>query len=153
MLRHPSSGRDRAALTGRDGFTLMETLVALAVLAVVMVPIERGIVGARSALLRAESRMTAGAVARTLLNQPIAADALKGSILRGISDDHAWTLTVEPLTLPFETETKAKTDAETNPTDPPAWKAIRLTIRVDAAPGRPVEVETVRLVAADKEKQ
>lgn len=56
------------------GFTLIEALVAFLVLAIVMVVLQRGVVGSVDAAMRARQRIDAGLVAQTLLSSPTVAE-------------------------------------------------------------------------------
>lgn len=85
----------------RDGFTLVETLVALAVVAAVAVALQRGVVSARSALARAEALLEAEAVARDVLENRLDALAPGVGIRRGDDRGLVVTVTSEALDLPL----------------------------------------------------
>ncbi|GLK53994.1 prepilin-type N-terminal cleavage/methylation domain-containing protein [Methylopila capsulata] len=83
----------------REGFTLVETLVALAVVAVVGVALQRGVVSARFALARAEALLEAEAVARDVLENRLDALAPGVGTLRGDDRGLVVTVTSEALDL------------------------------------------------------
>lgn len=92
----------RTATGGRrEGFTLVETLVALAVVAAVAVALQRGVVSARFALARAEALLEAEAVARDVLENRL--DALAPAVGTRRGDDRGLVVTVtsEALDLPL----------------------------------------------------
>lgn len=138
-VRWRCGGRpDRATGSrGQAGFTLVEVLVALAVLAAVTVVIQRGVVAATGSVARAADLASAERVARTLLATPLG--PLDGSGTRaGALAGHQWSMSLEPMPA-------AAVDAEGEAL---RWQPVRVRLVVSAGAARPVEVETVRIVRA-----
>ncbi|WP_062206099.1 prepilin-type N-terminal cleavage/methylation domain-containing protein [Aureimonas sp. AU12] len=77
------------------GFTLIEALVAFLVLAIVMVVLQRGVVGSVDAAMRARQRIDAGLVAQTLLSSPTVAEL--GQATSGRMNGHDWTARFEDV--------------------------------------------------------
>ena len=69
-------GRRAGRFSGKDGFTLIEVLVAFAVLAMITVVIQRGIVSATDVAVRAADRLQAAIVARSLMTVPLGSGAM-----------------------------------------------------------------------------
>ena len=155
-------------LRGRDGFTLVEALAAFAILALLTVVVQRVFVSAKTSSVRADERIGAEWVARTLLTQPLGPERAPSGSQSGVLDGYRWTMTLEPLDLPgpaLEAQTPRAGPSQSNPGAPPSraassnpekaapdparWRPHRVTIQVGEAPGRRLEVETVRLVAVD----
>lgn len=131
-----------ARLRGRDGFTLVEALAAMAILGMLTVVVQRGLVMARTGIARSSERIAAEWVARSLLAEPLGAQAARAGSRGGTAGGMPWTVTIEPLDLPqAAAATGDKGDA-------PKWRPMRVTVRVEG-PGRALSVETVRLARVD----
>ena len=98
----PQPGRRaaRSRLRGRDGFTLVEVLAAFAILAMLTVFVQRGVVMAKMGLVRADARIAAERVAETLLAEPFGQDPSARGSRSGVADGLRWTVRVEPLDMP-----------------------------------------------------
>lgn len=139
----------------RDGFTLIETLVALTVVALVSVALQRGFVAARLALARAESLFAGETVARSILETRLDELAPGPGVRRGTTDGLAWTVTSDPLDLPFASAAPRPAAAGVagpaaadgpKPARPKAvWVPLRVTIEVAAGDGPKLVVETIHL--------
>lgn len=125
----------------RDGFTLIEVLVAFTVLAIVTLAIQRGVMAATSSTARADNRLGAEIVARTLLTAPLGAGRDAASPRSGTMDGFDWTLRFEPVQLPM---------AAIHITDgkPPAWMPLKMIITVSSKSRQELKIETIRLVGA-----
>jgi len=123
------------------GFTIIEVLIALAIVAVSIVAIgsvmATNVRGVRSleqhvALMQAtRTVMTAGIPTRTKLGP----GALSGRI-----DDYRWTIDVEPLGGDWEV-----------PGADVAWVPELVKVRVRAPGGGAIDLETVRLMARPRQ--
>jgi prepilin-type N-terminal cleavage/methylation domain-containing protein len=152
---------------GRDGFTLIETLVALVVLAAVMLVAQRGIVAARLGLDRARSTIAAEAVARSIVETELDRLAPAPGVREGETDGIAWRVTAEPVAIPLPpappppaNRTMSREGAPAGQAggrdagDDPAgasegpaqrWRTLRVTVTVANGRGRPLTVETIHL--------
>jgi prepilin-type N-terminal cleavage/methylation domain-containing protein len=170
MSRDRSRVTRRGRRAGAEGFTLIEVLVATAVVAAVSVALQRGFVSTRQALARAEAVTAAEVVARDILENRLAELAPGVGTLRGEDRGLAYAVTSEPLDLPFaasppEPPRRAaaaarpapptpgpRPDAAEPDDDPPdhagRWTPLRVTIRVQPASGPPLVVETVQVAPA-----
>lgn len=164
---------------GRDGFTLVEVLVAFAVLGVFMVALQRGLVVSRTGSMATVGTTQAQQVARTLLESPVPRELENPGRMTGRLGGHDWTMVTEAIPLPLpEPPTKdgdskrpdgrqgaaqadrgpgGSNDGEQNESeeeDKPEqlWRPLRLTISVRADPRRMLTVETVRLVRMQQER-
>lgn len=93
FVHHLRPGRAVASA----GFTLIEALVAFVVLALLMIVLQRGAVGALDTALRARDRIEAGRVAQSLLASRALAEA--GQPASGLANDRNWTVRFEPVPL------------------------------------------------------
>ncbi len=89
----PSAGRDA-------GFTLLEALVAVLVLAVLVGIVPRSLVAARSNIEDSKDRLAAALVAETVLNEALASQALKPGIIGGEVDGRRWTAALQTVDAP-----------------------------------------------------
>lgn len=88
-----SAARLRREPTG--GFTLLEMLVAVAILSVLVGLIPRSFVYARAIINRSESWTEARLVAEAVLNGELAGGALRPGTRRGEMDGRAWVATLK----------------------------------------------------------
>ena len=141
----PRSARSRPSsrLGGRDGFTLIEALAAFAILAMLTLAVQRGLVSAKTALLRADQRIAAERVAASLLAQPIGRPAARGATRSGTTDGYRWTMRFEPLDLGVASAAQPAAEKAAQ------WQPWRVIIQVAAPPGRMLELETVRLAQVE----
>jgi prepilin-type N-terminal cleavage/methylation domain-containing protein len=79
-----------------EGFTLLEMLVAVAILAVLVSLIPRSFVYARAIINRSESWTGARLVAEAVLNGELASGNLRPGSRRGEMDGHSWVATLKP---------------------------------------------------------
>lgn len=82
---------------GEDGFTLIEALVAFVILSLVMLVLQRGVVGSVDASVRARDRQEAGLIARTLLSS--ATIAQTGRAASGRMNGYEWRVRFESVGL------------------------------------------------------
>lgn len=131
----------RAKLCGQDGFTLVEVLVAFTVLALLTIAVQRGVMTAVVGTDRANGRIGAELVARTLMTAPLSSGPDADRPQSGQMNGYAWRLRFEPVELPFST-------SMTSNGRPPEWVPLRMVINVanDRRGQGMVTTETVRLV-------
>ena len=122
---------------GRDGFTLIEALVAFVILALITIAVQQAVSTAIAGISRAGDRVDQEAVARTLLTSPLTAGDISAGRSTGTLNGLTWSRTLSPLGQATAGSTGS------------GWVAMRMTVAVGSAtrPGT-VSVETVRLVRA-----
>ncbi|WP_232630719.1 prepilin-type N-terminal cleavage/methylation domain-containing protein [Methylobacterium sp. Leaf118] len=138
-----TAGRTRA----RDGFTLIEALVAFAVVAAISLVVQRGLIQSRVGWAAIEDRSAAERLARSLLAEPLTPAAVAAGAREGVTDGRRWRIALESLDLPLPA-LPGEPGAEAAPPaqeEGPRWRPLRVRIAVTTVRGRPVEVETVRL--------
>lgn len=114
------------------GFTLLEMLAAVAVLAALVAVIPRSFVQARANFDRSQDWLHARLVAETLLNEELAGPALKAGTRSGTLEGRRWRITLEP-------------DPSLTPRDNQSGLVLLdVTVRVAMA-GSDLEVSTVRI--------
>lgn len=126
-----SSSRDRGA--GRCGFTLLEALVALALVSAFFATLAPFLFHARRIMDNAEKRVAADILLRTLLNAPFdrshLADTARGGVFNGLR----WRVVASPFAI----------DAPSGAAH--SWTAYRIVASVSAGPGLTMAAETIRL--------
>jgi prepilin-type N-terminal cleavage/methylation domain-containing protein len=158
------------ARDGRDGFTLIETLVAMTVLSLLAAVLLHGAVGLRSGVATAEQRQQASLAAQSVMDRMLSDRALKNGSYKGNANGFAWSLRAAAVDLAGQLPTARKKQdvsvANTSPSAPatgtipsptnvnpsqqaekPKWATQRLVLRLETG-GRPLELETIRLVSA-----
>lgn len=140
----------------RAGFTLLEVLVALTVMATLMGVLYRSVVVTRTGALTFADRAGQVAVARGLLAEFVARRDLRDGDYRGERDGRSWTLSARPLDLSHQLPTAPPPSAAQGQAalvaagalrsddGAPRWAPQRLVLRVGTAP-RVLELEAVRL--------
>lgn len=136
------------------GFTLIEALAAFAIVAVLSLVVQRGVVQSRSGLAAVEDRQAAERVARSLLAEPVRASDVGRGGRTGTLDGYRYTIRLAALELPLP---EAERDAgggcppsagACDRADPAAslrWLPMRQDIEVLTRRGTAVTVETIRL--------
>lgn len=118
----------------RRGFTLLEALVALALVAAFFATLGPFLFHARRIMDNAEKRVAAHILLRTLLNAPFdrfhLANAARGGYFSGLR----WHIAA----LPYATDVKRSGAA-------PSWTAYRIVASVSSGPGQIITAETIRL--------
>ena len=125
------SGRDKRS--GRQaGFTLLEALVALALVLAFASVIGPHLSQARRIMTNAEGRVAAQVLLRSLLNAPIDRSSLAGASREGETSGLRWRIDTEPA-------------AALRAQDQANWSAFRVAASVTWAPGQMIMAETIRL--------
>jgi prepilin-type N-terminal cleavage/methylation domain-containing protein len=130
--RAASQSKHASVTARRAGFTLLEALVALALVLAFAAALAPHLFHARRIVGGAEGRLAAQVLLRTLLDAPFDRAALVNATREGSAGGLRWRLTTLPL-------------AGGAPTDHPAWMPVRLVASVTWAPGQMISAETVRL--------
>jgi prepilin-type N-terminal cleavage/methylation domain-containing protein len=138
----------------RAGFTLIEALVALAVIAAFAGALGPHLFSARRILTSGNGRVTADLLLRSLIQAPFDRNQEAG-VREGVSNGLRWRIVVEPIFLdtpifddpePAEDPKDAK-DAK-DAKNAPKWAAYRVNVRVLWGEGQAVAAETIRLAKA-----
>lgn len=125
--------------TDRDGFTMIEVLVAFVVLAIGTLAVQRGIVASATGTAKAEERLGAELVARSLMTAPLGVGPSALQPRSGTMNGYRWTLHFSDVELPF---------AAVNARDgkPVRWVPFRMVVSVSQPHGIDLTIETIRLV-------
>jgi prepilin-type N-terminal cleavage/methylation domain-containing protein len=114
------------------GFTLLEALVALAVLLIFASAVGPHLSQARRIMANAEGRVAAQVLLRSLLNGPFDRSSLSRASQEGETGGLHWRIDTEPAT------------AVRKP-DQLNWPAFRVIASVTWGPGQVIKAETIRL--------
>ena len=137
-MRSVSTGTPAASQSGRDdrcrqaGFTLLEALVALAVLLVFASAVGPHLSQARRIMANAGGRVAAQVLLRSLLNAPFDRSMSARASQEGETGGLHWRIDTAPM-------------AAVSAQDKPNWSAFRVVASVTWAPGQAIVAETIRL--------
>jgi len=130
------------------GFTLLEALVALALILAFAATLGPYLFHARRVMAGADRRIAAQVLLRSLLEAPLNRSALadasrKGETTAGLQ----WWITAAPILIgPVATPPRQKTlEKGQNESERPSWVPFRVIASVSWAPGQSISAETVRL--------
>jgi general secretion pathway protein I len=131
-----------------EGFTLIEVLVALAVLAVVLGAIGSVVGTTVNSIRSVDRRLPLLETAQNLLAALPDRDALQPGTQTGGSGEYRWRIDVVPLAVSPPAPPPATASllgAQQAAPPPPKWQPYAITVRVQASEGPPVRLDTVRL--------
>ena len=138
-MKFVSTGTLVASRSGRDdrsdrraGFTLLEALVALALVLAFASAVGPHLSQARRIMANAEGRVAAQVLLRSLLNAPFDRSSLARAPWEGETSGLRWRIDTEPVAA-------ARTRDRAN------WSAFRVVASVTWAPGQVMMAETIRL--------
>jgi general secretion pathway protein I len=140
---------------GSAGFTLIEVLVAIAVLAVVLGAIGAVVGNTVRTIRSVDRRLPLLETAQSLIAALPAREALQPGIQSGTSGDFRWRIDavlLNPdavlLNLKVPDKAAAATGAPPAAGAPPKvnWVPLAITVRVQGSEGPPVRLDTVRLI-------
>lgn len=144
----------------RAGFTLIEALVALALLLAFVSVIGPHLFHARRIADQVDGRIAAQVLLRAILDAPFDRFALANGPREGQTGGIRWSLSAEPMfidaVLPREREAAQAMTTSKEPAKEPAdtaaakrrqWTAFRLVAKASWAPGQMVSAESLRLGA------
>ncbi|MFP5075829.1 prepilin-type N-terminal cleavage/methylation domain-containing protein [Rhizobium sp. YIM 134829] len=133
----PMTPKPGGRLAGRDGFTLIEVLVAFLVLAATMIALQKAVSTSVQMSARVDERMRAQHVAESLMTAPLGAGAIGEQ--SGTLDGLRWTIALRRLDLPFPTAVAMDGTR-------PKYRPVRVLIAVSLPSGGALRVEVVRLL-------
>ena len=120
---------------GDAGFTLIEVLVAVAVLAVVLGAIGAVVGNTVRAIRSVDRRLPLLETAQSLIAALPARDALQPGTQTGTSGEYRWRIDAVLLNRNVPDDAKAA-----------KWMPLAITVRVQGSEGPPVRLDTVRLI-------
>jgi prepilin-type N-terminal cleavage/methylation domain-containing protein len=119
---------------GRAGFTLLEALVALALVLAFAGAVGPQLSQARRIMAHAEGRVAAQVLLRSLLDAPFDRSALASTSREGKAGRLRWRIVTEPAAV-----------AVAGTADRPNWSAFRVIASVAWASDQVITAETIRL--------
>ena len=128
------SRRSKSCSDGERGFTLIEALVALAIIAAVLVPIGTVIGTSVQATRTIDQRLALSGAAETVLAGLPPRNALKPGRQTGTLAGHRWRIDVAPI------------NAATADAPPSRFVPLAVNMRMQGPGGAQIQVTTVRLV-------
>jgi general secretion pathway protein I len=120
---------------GTGGFTLIEVLVAIAVLAVVLGAIGAVVGNTVRTIRSVDRRLPLLETAQSLIASLPTRDALQPGTQSGTSGEFRWRIDAVLLNRNVPDDAKAA-----------KWMPLSITVRVQGSEGPPVRLDTVRLI-------
>ena len=148
MAASPPMSTDLA--NARGGFTLIEALVAMALLLAFLSVLVPHLFYARRIVEHLDDRIAAQALLRTLLDAPVDRSALGNGVRDGETDGLRWSVSAEPMFVDAMVPHVApplpatRNSGEAAP-KPRRWRAFRLVATVSWRSGHVVSAETLKL--------
>src|SRR3984893_18080421 len=130
------------------GFTLLEALVALALILAFAATLGPYLFHARRVMAGVDRRIAAQVLLRSLLEAPLNRSALADASPKGESAGLQWWITAAPILIgPVAPPPRQKMSLEKNKSTPerPNWTPFRVIASVSWGPGQSISAETVRL--------
>ena len=132
-----ASRSSRSDSDRRRGFTLLEALVALALILAFASVVGPYLYQSRQIMANAERRVAAQVLLRTLLDAPFDRRQLADAAREGDVDGLHWRIRAEPVAV------------DTGVREPAVWKAVRVVASVASGRGQVITAETVRLAKSE----
>ena len=132
------------------GFTLLEALVALALILAFAAVLGPYLFHARRIMAGVDRRIAAQVLLRSLLEAPLNRSALAGASRKGETAGLQWWITAAPILIgpvappPRQKMSLEKGQNESTP-ERPNWTPFRVIASVSWGPGQSISAETVRL--------
>jgi prepilin-type N-terminal cleavage/methylation domain-containing protein len=130
-LRSSSTSADR-----KRGFTLLEALVALALILAFASVLGPYLFQSRQIMANAEGRVAAQVLLRSLLDAPFDRSQLAKASREGETGGLHWNIAAEPIAIDTGRER-------------PVWTAVRVVASVSSGAGQTISAETVRLAKTE----
>jgi prepilin-type N-terminal cleavage/methylation domain-containing protein len=131
VLRSSSTSADR-----KQGFTLLEALVALALILAFASVLGPYLFQSRQIMANAEGRVAAQVLLRSLLDAPFDRSQLAKASREGETGGLHWNIAAEPIAIDTGRER-------------PVWTAVRIVASVSSGAGQTISAETVRLAKTE----
>jgi general secretion pathway protein I len=133
---------------GAAGFTLIEVLVAIAVLAVVLGAIGAVVGNTVRTIRSVDRRLPLLETAQSLIASLPARNALQPGTQSGTSGEFRWRIDAVLLNsnVPDNNAAAALSAAATGAPPKVSWMPLAITVRVQGSEGPPVRLDTVRLI-------
>ena len=132
---------------GTAGFTLIEVLVAIAVLAVVLGAIGAVVGNTVRTIRSVDRRLPLLETAQSLIASLPTRDALQPGTQSGTSGDFRWRIDAVLLNRNVpDNAAAALSSAATGAPPKVSWVPLAITVRVQGSEGPPVRLDTVRLI-------
>ena len=132
---------------GNAGFTLIEVLVAIAVLAVVLGAIGAVVGNTVRTIRSVDRRLPLLETAQSLIASLPTRDALQPGTQSGTSGDFRWRIDAILLNSNVpDNAAAALSSAATGAPPKVSWVPLAITVRVQGSEGPPVRLDTVRLI-------
>jgi prepilin-type N-terminal cleavage/methylation domain-containing protein len=134
----------------RQGFTLIEALVALALVLAFAVTLGPFLLQARRIMAHADGRVAAQILLRSLLDTRSDPASLANAAQEGRTEGLRWRVSAQPIEIDALASDPAPTlDQATRKKPEPGWTAYRVTASVSWAPGQVLDAETLRVGKAE----
>jgi general secretion pathway protein I len=140
---------EAAAPRGEHGFTLIEVLVAIAVLAVVLGAIGAVVGNTVRSIRSVDRRLPLLETAQSLIASLPAREALQPGTQTGASGEFRWRIDAVLLNPTAPTDrlaAAAASDAAASDKTKVTWVPLAITVRVQGSEGPPLRLDTVRLI-------
>ena len=132
---------------GSAGFTLIEVLVAISVLAVVLGAIGAVVGNTVRTIRSVDRRLPLLETAQSLIASLPARDALQPGTQSGTSGEFHWRIDAVLLNRNVpDSATAAPSTAATSAAPKVNWMPLAISVRVQGSEGPPVRLDTVRLI-------
>jgi len=138
---------DSRPARGNAGFTLIEVLVSIAVLAVVLGAVGAVVGNTVRAIRSVDRRLPLLETAQSLIASLPARDALQPGTQTGTSGEFRWRIDAVLLNRNAPDNAAAAPSTAATGTPPKVnWMPLAITVRVQGSEGPPLRLDTVRLI-------
>jgi competence protein ComGC len=138
-MRFRISGMKRLRPEQEAGFTLLDMLVAVAILAALVGIVPRSFVFARSLLDHSRDWMAARLVAESVLNDELARATLEPGVRGGVIEGRRWRATLRPSSLAGAAPSES------------GRALLDVHISVEVGAGKSLEIDTMRIASGGSE--
>jgi prepilin-type N-terminal cleavage/methylation domain-containing protein len=143
----------RSAACKRGGFTLIEALVALAVVLAFAAALGPYLFHARRVMSGIDDRIAAQFLLRSLLDAPLDRSRPPQAVREGKTAGLRWRVTAEPMAIEVVMPPRQSNPSNQNKNDPaperPSWTQFRVIAAVSWSAGTSITAETIRLARVE----